>query len=372
MNSIKQIRNAGQSLWIDCLTRSYLVSGKFESDLNEGITGLTSNPTILQKSIANTSDYDAEIDLCSRQDKDSMDLYEEIIRRDIAIAAQLLHRTYTSTDREDGYVSIEVDPAFAHRVDATIYQGAHLFHLIDRPNVMIKVPATDAGIQAFRQLIFEGINVNMTLLFSVSQYEKVARAYINALRDRLMDNRPLNTVASVASFFVSRIDTKIDRLDNIGEHKGKAAVLNAHTAYSKYLEIFHSKEFVELRKQGAMPQKLLWASTSVKNPEYNALKYVVNLLLKNTVNTLPPAVLESIIHYRNEFLIMGVRHSTYFADEHFDKLAHLGCDYNKCTQELLDEGLSIFSESFDSLMGYLYHRLSQQKGNLHASKDSES
>ena len=374
--SISAIHSLKQSIWVDFLSRAYLESGGLEKHIKAGISGLTSNPTILKKAISESKTYDREISKLVAHGKDSLDIYEELIRQDITIAARLLYPTYLESNAWDGYVSIEVDPAFAHRVDATIYQAAHLFNLIDSPNIMIKVPGTDAGIEAFRQIIFDGINVNVTLLFSVDQYEKVARAYVKALQNRVADGCSIDRIASVASFFVSRIDTYVDgSLRYILDEKvdplvGKAAITNARIAYAKYHEIFHSPEFTALQSQGAQPQRLLWASTSTKDPKYDPLKYVKGLIAQNTVNTLPPATLNTIIECKDLLEPELESYPLHAANEYFEHLKQW-VNFNRATEELLKDGLEAFATSFDELMSSLYTRISQLKGKKYASGDSK-
>ncbi len=365
MKSLEQIQNLGQSIWVDHITRGYLESGQFENHLRKGVMGVTSNPTILLKAIGDTRDYENDLAELLKQGKDSIDIYEEFIRRDISVAASLLHFKYASTDTIDGYISIEVDPAFAHRTDATECQASYLNFLIDCPNVMIKVPGTDAGIEAFERLIYDGINVNVTLLFSLDQYEKVAWAYVRALEARHKDGRPIDTIGSVASFFVSRIDTAVDaRLDvlsqdkpSLSEFRGQAAIANCRLVYDKYYQVFHSPEFVRIRNRGgAKPQRVLWASTSVKDPAYAELKYVHNLIAPGTVNTLPLSTLDTIVECKSSFRAKLPEFSTYKAQAHIDELATIGINLNDVTTMLLDDGLQKFAKSFDVLMCYLYSR----------------
>ncbi len=274
--SIRKLNRLGQSIWVDHLSREYLEKGGLETHIQKGVSGITSNPAILCQAITRSDAYDKEIQDLVQKGKDSLDIYDELIRRDITHAASLLHFVYVSTDGMDGYVSIEVDPAFANRIDATVYQAAYLHNLMDCPNIMIKVPATNAGIEAYKRLIFDGINVNVTLLFSVDQYEKVARAYIEALEARRADGKRVDNIASVASFFISRIDMDINNIldshnGDIAKRRdalwGKAAIASAKLAYEKWYEVFHSTQFIDLRNEGARPQRLLWASTSNKYPQ---------------------------------------------------------------------------------------------------------
>lgn len=378
--SIVRINSLKQSIWTDFLGRDYLKSGELEKHIRDGVTGVTTNPTIFRNAMAEGGIYDGDIFELTNKGKDSIDIYEELVRRDVSVAARLLYSVYSKSKSRDGYVSVEVDPAFAHRVDATVYQAAHLFNLIDSPNVMIKIPGTDAGIEAFRRVIFEGISVNVTLLFSVNQYTKVAHAYVKALQDRVKDGRPVDKIASVASFFVSRIDSVVDArlqeyinhcMGNVEPLLGKAAIANARVAYAKYYEIFHSPEFVALRSRGAQPQRLLWASTSTKNPEYDPLKYVKGLIARDTVNTLPPATLNAMIECKDPLNHELESYPLYEADEYFAQLQDW-VDFKEITDDLLKEGIQAFSSSFDELMACLYLRIAQAKGKKHASGDTKS
>lgn len=383
-----------QSIWVDHLSRAYLESGGMESHINLGISGITSNPTILNNAISNSSTYDTDIIELVSKNKDTQDVYEEIIRRDVVVAAKLLYKIYMSTYGDDGYVSIEVDPAIANRVEATIYQAAHLHNIMDIPNVMIKIPATEAGIEAFKQVIYDGINVNVTLLFSVDQYRKVAQAYVEALKERANDGRSLQHIASVASFFVSRIDTAVDAQlkllttrhpgsgnphsvvllndDHIESLLGGAAIANARQAYAVYHEIFHDNEFVQLRKQGARPQRLLWASTSTKNPKYDSLKYVKGLIASNTVNTLPPATLNAIIECKDPLRAELESYPTYSADGYMDDLRNIGVNFEQVTDDLLEDGINLFAKSFDQLMSSLHTRIKAVRGKKNASGNLKS
>lgn len=369
--SIRKLNQLKQSIWVDHLSRAYLENGGLETHIKQGVSGVTSNPSILCRAILDSNAYDREIQDLVHKGKDSLDIYDELIRRDICVAASLLHAVYTSTDREDGYVSIEVDPAFANRIDATVYQGAYLHNLIDCPNIMIKVPVTNAGIEAFKRLILDGINVNATLLFSVDQYEKVAWAYIEALEARKADGKRLDTVASVASFFISRIDVAINNTleshnGDIAKRRdelwGKAGIASARLAYEKWYEIFHSANFIALRKEGARPQRLLWASTSNKYPQEDPLKYVTGLVASATVNTLPLKTLDATIECKDPLTDALQRYRSFDAQGCLDELKGLRIDMREHTDQLLFNGIRLFAESFDELMSCLYYRILDERG----------
>jgi transaldolase len=371
--AIKKLRKLKQSIWVDHLSREYLENGGLESHINKGVSGVTSNPSILYQAIQSAA-YDKEISEMACQGKDSLDVYEEIIRREVSVAANLLRPVYLSTNKLDGYVSVEVDPAFAHRIDETLYQAAFLFSMLDLPNLMIKVPGTDAGIEAFKELIFDGINVNVTLLFSVEQYEKVARAYVEALEARQRDGKDLE-IASVASFFISRIDVAVNNQihGEIEKEKlrGKAAIASACLAYEKWYEVFHEPQFVRLRKLGARPQRLLWASTGNKYPQEDPLKYVTNLIAPTTVNTLPLKTLDSIIECKAQLSDKLLSYPSFCAQEILDKLRGQRIDIKDVADELLENGIRSFADYFDELMSCLYYRVLEERGG-NASRNSES
>lgn len=369
--SIKQLDRLKQSIWVDHLSREYLENGGLESHIRKGVSGVTSNPSIWRQAITGSDVYAKEIQDLARKGHDSIDIYEELVCRDIRIAAQLLHSVYTHTNGLDGYVSVEVDPAFSNRVDATVYQGAHLYNFIDRPNIMIKVPGTEAGLEAFKRLIFDGINVNVTLLFSAEQYARVAWAYVEGLEARKADGKRVDNVASVASFFISRIDVVINNLldswnGDIALRReelwGKAAIASAKLAYEKWSEITHHSRFVALRKEGAHPQRLLWASTSNKYPQEDPLKYVTGLIAPETINTLPLKTLDAIIECKEPLTDTLVRYPSFDAQGHMEELSRLRIDIRKRTDQLLEDGIGIFAEEFDYLMSCLYQRISEMRG----------
>lgn len=377
---LKQINRLGQSVWVDYLSRDYLQTGEFEKHVSKGVTGATSNPSILEIALRNTEIYDKDIKKMVGEGKDSIDIYESLVYADVSVAASILHSVYALSHQYDGYVSLEVDPAFAHRTDATIYQGACLFAGLALPNIMIKVPATDEGIEAFKQLLFDGINVNMTLLFDVEQYEKVAWAYVEALEARKADGKSLKGIASVASFFVSRIDVAVNNLliadaslkeERKEELWGKAAIACARLAYEKWYEVFHSTRFVALRSEGAQVQRLLWASTSNKYPPHyrneDPLKYVTNLIAPETVNTLPLKTLDAIIECKDRVIDALPRYPSYNAEGVMEDLRGLRIDIKEVTSNLLVEGIQSFAESFDALMSRLY-----EKGREYASRNPQS
>jgi transaldolase/glucose-6-phosphate isomerase len=359
MTKLYQLADLGQAIWLDYIRRSFITSGDLQALIDEGLRGVTSNPTIFERSIAGSTDYDDDLHSLVEEGKTATEIYEALALDDIRRAADLLRPIYDRTGGADGYVSLEVDPNLAHDTENTIAEARRLFAALDRPNVMIKVPATPAGIPAIETLIGEGVNVNVTLIFSLAQYEAVAEAYIAGLEKLAAaggdpstgPGRGVSQVASVASFFVSRVDSAVDRaLEEIGETKlqGKIAIASAKVAYARFREIFSDERWERLARQGARVQRVLWGSTSTKNPLYPDTLYVDNLIGPDTVNTVPPATL-------NEFRDHGTVAPTLEAgleEAHAQlaRLADLGIDLNGITQKLQDDGVAKFAQSFDSLM----------------------
>ena len=363
MNQLKALHRYGQSVWLDHIRHSLVTSGELQRYLDDdGLRGVTSNPSIFEKAIVGSSDYQDIMADPRSAGLDAKALYERIAVRDIRDAADILKGVYDESKRLDGYVSMEVSPRLAHDTGATIAEARRLWKAVNRRNLMIKVPATQAGIPAIEQLIGEGINVNVTLLFSVETYEKVAAAYLSGLERRIRQRDDLSTVASVASFFVSRIDAVIDSLlserlstvDKAGERLalravlGKVAVANAKLAYQRYLEIVRSDRWQTLRRRGALPQRLLWASTGTKNPSYRDVVYVEELIGPDTVNTIPPATFEAFRDHGQ------LRPSlTEDLDSAFDTMEALklaGISLEEVTDKLLADGLVQFEDAFAKLL----------------------
>ncbi|NMP22834.1 bifunctional transaldolase/phosoglucose isomerase [Sulfobacillus harzensis] len=351
MNPIRQIQELGQSLWYDNIRRGLLDSGELASLIAQGITGVTSNPTIFEKAIDGSHDYDQAIAQIAPTVGSVDALYDALVLEDIARGADLLRPVYENTKGRDGYISIEVPPTMAEETDATIQEAHRLFRALDRPNIMIKVPATPAGIPAIRQLIADGVNVNVTLIFSLDAYRQVIDAYLKGLHERQSRGLPNDRVASVASFFVSRVDTLVDRLiDERGldaDLKGKAAIANAKLAYQLFLERFQSPEFEALKAKGAMVQRPLWASTSTKNPDYPDLLYVEALIGPDTVDTLPPATVDAILDHGRA--ARTVDQDVDAAQDVINRLEAAGISMKDVTAQLLDEGVKSFHKSFVAL-----------------------
>jgi transaldolase / glucose-6-phosphate isomerase len=351
MTKLNQLGMLGQSIWLDHIRRSFIASGELQAWIDRGLKGVTSNPSIFEKAIAGSTDYDDALRELVRQERSAQEIYEALVLEDITRAADLLRPVYDQTEGLDGYVSLEVDPALAHDTANTVAEAERLFRTLDRPNIMIKVPATPEGIPAIESLIAAGININVTLIFSLSQYEALANAYVAGLEKLAAAGGQLNRVASVASFFVSRVDTAVDRA--LGERdkpalQGKIAVANAKVAYDRARRIFDGDRWDQLAAQGARVQRLLWASTSTKNPRYPDTKYVSELIGPDTVNTVPPKTLDLFLDHGTvaSTLCLG----TEKARADLVQLAELGIDLDGVTQQLLDDGVASFAKAFKALM----------------------
>ena len=357
MNPVQEARRLGQSIWYDNMRRGLLSSGELQRLIDLGVSGLTSNPTIFEKAIAGSTDYDDALPSLIRSGKTAEEAYEALAIEDIQAAADLLRPIYDETEGVDGYASLEVSPKLAHDVDGTVAAARRLFAALERPNAMIKVPATPEGIPAFRQLTADGINVNVTLLFSVDVYRQVMDAYIAGLEELSDNGGDVSGMGSVASFFVSRVDTAVDgpleaRI-GAGETEltpllGKAAIANGKIAYEHFSKTFSSSRFKSLRKQGARVQRLLFGSTGTKNPAYGDVYYLEALIGRDTVNTVPPATLTA-------FLEHGVAALTITKDQKdarnaLQGLADAGISMRAVTDKLLADGVKSFADSFDSLL----------------------
>ena len=350
-----------QSLWLDDISRTMLRTGALQKQIQQdGIRGITSNPTIFEKAIAAGDAYDDQIADLIRAGKSSGEIFEAVEVDDIRDACDLFADLYKASGGSDGYVSIEVAPEFARDTDGTIGEARRLWSSVDRPNLMVKIPGTAEGIPAIRQALLEGISINVTLLFSVERYEQVALAYVEALEERHAKGESIETLASVASFFVSRVDTLVDKLlderiqaepgvaDLAGSLKGRIAVANAKLAYQKFLQIFESDRFAPLRAARGNVQRPLWASTGVKNPAYSDVLYVETLIGPDTVNTMPSKTIDAFVDH-------GVIARTVDAgiDEAKQAIADLetvGVDLRAVTAQLEKEGIATFTKSFDSLI----------------------
>ena len=351
MGKIEELTKLGQSIWFDYIRRSFTESGALQDLINDGVRGVTSNPAIFEKAIAGSADYDDALQKYVKDDLSVDEIYEAIVLEDIAHAADLFLPVYKETNGLDGYVSLEVSPTLAYDTDGTIKDARRLFATLDRPNIMIKVPATPEGIPAIKTLIGEGINVNVTLMFNMQHYIDVAESYLQGLERYLADGGDLAKVASVASFFVSRVDTVVDReLEKKGntELQGKIAIANAKVVYDKFLKIFSGPRWQKLADAGARVQRPLWASTGTKNPLYPDTLYVDQLIGEHTVNTIPPATLTAFRDHGTAAatLAQGMEE----AKEQLARLHDLGIDLDGITEKLQKDGVASFADSFEKLM----------------------
>lgn len=354
-NSLIELENYGQGVWLDYIRRDLFLSGKLKRLIDEdGLSGMTSNPTIFDKAISGSTEYDAQLhDLLAQNPKFGADaLYEKIAIQDIQIAADLFMPVYKRKDKADGFVSLEVSPGLAEDTQGTIAEARRLWKVVARPNVMIKVPATKKGIPAIETLISEGININITLMFTMAHYEAVAQAYIRGLQ---RCQKP-DSVASVASFFVSRVDTVVDKaLEAIGTDEalnlcGKAAIANSKMIYRRFLQIFDGETFAALKKKGSRVQRPLWASTSTKNPNYPDVLYIEALAGCDTVNTIPPDTLHA---FRDHGVAKKDAVEEGKPEEVLAGLAKLGIDLNAVGEKLQQDGIESFAASFKKLLSAL-------------------
>ncbi len=360
--TLQQLCEYGQSVWLDYISRSLLDSGRLKQLIEQGVRGLTSNPSIFDKAVSRSSDYDQTIREMKGARKTTFEIYDNITVRDVQDAADLFERTYGQSGGLDGYVSLEINPDLADDEEKTVAEGRRLQTRVDRKNIMFKVPATEAGLRAVTTLLAEGVNVNVTLIFSLQQYAATAHAYLQGIETFVQRGGTASDVHSVASVFVSRVDTMVDDMLHAGlndpkdqgerghieELKGKAAVANAVMIYDKYVEIFSSEKFRELQKKGGAIQRLLWGSTSTKNPAYSDTKYVTELIGKDTVNTIPQETLEA-------FLDHGVVREALPGDVQkaqgiIHALGRRGISIDDVCKKLLDDGVVAFQRAFYSLL----------------------
>ena len=351
MSKAHELLKVGQSVWYDNIRRGLIVDGGLQALIADGVVGVTSNPSIFEKAIAHSTDYDEATETLVAEGKNATEIYEALAIEDIKNTADLLYPVYEETDGLDGYISLEVDPTLANDTEATVAAARRLFATLGRPNVMIKVPATPEGVPAIATLIGDGININVTLLFSNDNYTDVAHAYISGLEQLAARGGDVSRTASVASFFVSRVDSIVDKaLDaiNNNELQGKIAIANAKIAYTLYEDIFSGERWQALKDQGARPQRLLWASTSTKNPAFPDTLYVDELIGPDTVNTVPPATLDAFQDHGTVAVTLTVDVDE--ARSQIARLAELGIDLDVLTKKLQDDGVASFAQAFASLM----------------------
>jgi transaldolase len=375
-NRIKELyRDEDQSAWQDDISRDMLNQGDIRHAIEEiGIRGLTSNPTIFEKAIAAGTAYDEEIAHLLGRDLDAAAIFETVSVGDIRDAADLFRPIYDHSNGGDGFVSIEVSPAGARNPDLTAEEARRLWNGVNRPNVMVKIPGTIEAVPVIRQMLEEGININITLLFSVAAYERVARAYIEALTTRQRQGLPIARIASVASFFVSRVDTLVDKLLDekiaatsdetqkgwLASLKGKAAIANARIAYQRFENLFAGDAWERLAANGALVQRPLWASTSVKNPAYPDTMYVDELIGPHTVNTMPRPTITAFLDHGT--VARTVDRDVAAAHKTMQDLAAAGIDMDAVTQQLEDEGIATFAKSYDALLTGVAAKRSQLAG----------
>ena len=347
---LKKLSDLGQSVWYDNISRELIRNGGLGDIVASGVTGLTSNPSIFEKSISSSSIYDGDIESLARKGLEDEEIFETLAISDIQAAADLLHGVYHATAGSDGFVSLEVNPHLAMDTNGTIEEARKLFGAVERPNLMIKVPATPEGIPAIKTLISEGINVNVTLIFSREVYSAVREAYISGLENLLERGGDLGKVSSVASFFVSRVDTAVDGcLESADRHlTGKSAIANAKAAYSDFRHTFASDRYRMLLNRGSKVQRPLWASTSVKNPDFSDVMYVDSLIGRDTVNTMPDVTLEAYVDHGQPNL--SIEGSLEESLSHLDMIEAAGIDMELVTDMLLADGLKAFSDSYDQLI----------------------
>ena len=366
-NPLESLHDHGQAVWLDFLSRRFITEGGLKKLVeNDGLTGVTSNPTIFDKAIVGSADYNSSLKTAENQgDLDIITLYERLAIEDIQHAADVLRPVYEATKRVDGYVSLEVSPYLAMNTEATVAEARRLSNAVSRDNVMIKVPATKAGLPAIRQLIAEGINVNITLLFSQQVYEEVVEAYLAGVEYLVAQGGDPSKIASVASFFVSRIDVSVDKLideclrqtndaDKRAELtglRGKIAIANAKLAYQRYKRLFAGARWEKLRAEGARVQRLLWASTGTKNPAYSDVLYVEELIAPETISTMPPATMDA---FRDHGRVQPtLEENIEQARQLMATLAKSGISIDAVTAKLVEEGVQIFADAFDKLLDAL-------------------
>jgi len=361
-NPLKGLLAYGQSPWMDYIRRDLLTGGGLQKYIdNDGLRGMTSNPTIFEKAINGSTLYNDILNSPEAKSLNAKQLFEKIAIRDVQDACDIFRPVYDETKHRDGYVSLEVSPLLANNTTGTMEEARRLWKAVNRPNVMIKVPATPEGIPAIRQLLEDGLNINITLLFAQSAYEKVAEAFIAALEARTAKGQPINQIASVASFFVSRIDTLIDsKIDALlktaaGDAKilleslhGTIAIANAKLTYKKYLELFGDPRWKALAAKGAQTQRLLWASTSTKNPKYRDVLYVEELIGADTVDTIPPATFDAFRDHGE--LRPSLTEDVPGAARHMENLAKAGISMKEVTEQLVNDGVRLFAEAFKTLL----------------------
>ncbi len=375
-NPLVELTRLGQSIWYDNIERRLITSGELKRLIDEDeLRGVTSNPAIFEKAISGSDEYTGQLTELVGQGKEATEIYEALAVRDIQSACDLFAEVYDRTDGLDGFVSLECSPVLANDTDATIEEARRLWHMVDRKNAMIKIPGTPEGGPAIEQCIYEGININITLLFSLESYEQTIEAYLKGLERRVREGKPVDNISSVASFFVSRIDTAVDKRveelisratdeqekERLRSILGRVAIANAKMAYQRYKEVFHGERFASLGASGARVQRPLWASTSTKNPAYPDIYYVDALMGPETVNTLPPATFAAFRdHGRARVTIEDKLDEE---REVLERLEQSGISLDEVTRQVLADGVRLFVEPFEKLLAAIEKR----RGELSAS-----
>jgi transaldolase len=370
-NQLRELTAVGQSIWLDNIRRGMFASGELKKLIDLGLRGMTSNPTIFEHAIGSGNDYDEQLRelLGTGKPAEANDVFEALAIRDIRSACDAFAVLYKESKGLDGYVSLEVSPTLAHDTQGTVAAAARLWKAVDRPNVMIKIPGTPECVPAIRASIAAGININVTLLFSVERYTAAAEAYIGGLEDRVKAGQPIDGIASVASVFVSRIDTAIDKTldakiaagEKVEPLKGKAGIANLKLTYRKFLELFGSDRFKALRAKGAKVQRPLWASTSTKNPKYDDLMYIVNVIGRDTVNTVPPATLDALLDH-GKVKADTVLEDIPGANAVVADLAKAGIKLYDVTEQLIADGVKSFAESYEQMLQAIRNKQLQLAG----------
>ncbi len=362
-NPLQKLATYGQSPWLDNINRRLITSGDLGRLVDDGIRGVTSNPTIFNKAIAEGQDYDDQLAELAGTTKSADAIFEAMAVRDLQTGCDVFRPLYEQTNGADGFVSIEVAPELAYDTPGTIAMARHLHEVINRPNLLVKIPATPEGVPAIEQMIAEGRSINVTLIFALEAYEDVADAYITGLERLVSAGKPLDRVASVASFFVSRVDTAVDkrldaklktesepkRQEELRALHGKAGIANSQLAYEIFERIFNAPRFQALRAKGAHPQRVLWASTSVKNPAYPELMYVEALVGPDTVDTMPPATVDAY-KLRGKPVANAVRQNLAGAHATIDRLEQAGISMREVTDVLIKDGVKLFADSYNELI----------------------
>jgi len=368
VSRLRKLSQLGQSPWYDNIDRRLIENGELKKLFDLGIVGVTSNPTIFEKAIIGSSVYDDKISALRKKGLSIEAIYDDLTADDVRDAAGLLKSVYEGTNKQDGYVSIEVLPAYAHDAVKTIDYARYIYKKIGCNNIMVKVPGTQESYEAIRELIRDGISINSTLIFSVSQYENAAKAFIDGMRDRLGEGKDISGIASVASVFISRIDTKVDaildvfanRADNfeikqkICSLKGKAAISNAKFIYQKFKDLFTERNFGDLKARGAMVQRPLWASTSTKNPAYSDCIYVDNLIGPKTVNTMPHQTVEAFLDHGK--VALSLDGDLEVANSYLSRIQEIGINLATVCEESQKDGVAAFERSFETLMNAIKNK----------------